>query len=224
MFPAGRIVLRAASGAIYQSRRCKFQKPDTHVYLLQSVATLGEKGDIVQVGLGHARNYLIPFKLAYYVPRLRDKPLLPTNWKPKAVVQTATEQITPAVWTDPIITQQQPTQQQQDDGSIQDRPGRRPMATPSQPSAADILIGALNQRESLDLTVTFKRVRISANESKIYGSVTADDVATELGNILGVTVVPSLVDGERIKSVGAHQMMLKLPTPIPIQVAVVDDE
>ncbi|TPX43111.1 hypothetical protein SeLEV6574_g05242 [Synchytrium endobioticum] len=89
------------SNTLCQARRCKFKKADTHVYLLKAVDGLGERGDIVEVGLGHARNYLVPFKLAYYVPRLRGKAVLPSDWKPNAQTsQDDIAEITPAIWSD----------------------------------------------------------------------------------------------------------------------------
>ena len=62
-------------------KRLKFQKADTFCFLLQD-CKLGKKGDIIQTSQETARKLLLPLQLAYYVPRVRGKPLLPENWEP----------------------------------------------------------------------------------------------------------------------------------------------
>ncbi|KAI9094388.1 hypothetical protein DFS34DRAFT_247858 [Phlyctochytrium arcticum] len=89
--------LRTQPVRLVNSFRTKFEKPPTHVILLQDVRGLGQKGEITLVDVKKARNYLVPFKMAYYVPRIRGKPVLPEGWEPRVrEEEIVLETITPA--------------------------------------------------------------------------------------------------------------------------------
>jgi hypothetical protein len=75
-------------------KRYKFTKAKTHLFLLTD-SILGKKGDIVLSDQEKARNILIPLQLAYYVPRVRGKPLLPPGYKEKEETVQVQETITP---------------------------------------------------------------------------------------------------------------------------------
>ena len=92
--------------------------------------------------------------------------------------------------------------------------------------STDALMEALSKLDSKELVVTFKRVRIQPEATKIFGSVSLTDIATELSNVLGVTAERKLLVGERIKEIGSHKATLNLPnsTSLPVRVEVVDDD
>jgi hypothetical protein len=66
-------------------KRFKFTKAKTHLILLTD-SSLGKKGDIITSEQEIARNLLVPLQLAYYVPRVRGKALLPPGYKEKEEV------------------------------------------------------------------------------------------------------------------------------------------
>ncbi|RKO98372.1 hypothetical protein CXG81DRAFT_21384 [Caulochytrium protostelioides] len=77
--------------------RTKFIKAGIELYLVEDVAHLGARGDIIRVPVDYARNYLVPFKKACYVPRAQHHAVLPDGWAPSVPqMDEAIETILPA--------------------------------------------------------------------------------------------------------------------------------
>lgn len=154
-------------------RRTHFRKADTHVCLLQDVAGLGVAGEIVLAGLGYTRNYLVPFQLAYPVPRIRGKPVLPESWAPPVVVDTQQiEAITPAFMT---VAYTEPTAAEVD-------------AVVQEEIANDI-------GKQLEHIKFIECERMAIGETnRFFGSITAQDVSDILLEEYNVTVSPELLE------------------------------
>ncbi|KAJ3089139.1 hypothetical protein HK102_007102, partial [Quaeritorhiza haematococci] len=130
-----------------------------------------------------ARNYLVPFKLAYYVPRDMGKPILPEGWKPKPTEdELRVEQIVPAFTTvsiDALVQHQSVTKPTFDPNRI---------TSPQAPTPASMTdLGKRDAIESIR-SLTFERVRISKDDKRIYGSVSADDIVEMLQSQYGIKV------------------------------------
>ncbi|KAJ3276250.1 hypothetical protein HDV01_005698 [Terramyces sp. JEL0728] len=190
------------------SYRTKFKKPDIHLFLKENVEGLGKAGDIVLANLGYARNYLVPFKKAYYVPRHRGIPILPDNWVPP-LKETADvlENITPAVVTVPYNI-----------NSIQTA---NPIEQIEHIMSDIELKDAVLKIQSLD----FQRVRIKKDSDKIFGSVTPTDIANSLLN-LNINIDKEKIQG-RFKEIGEHQATISISEdidPISIKIIIKDIE
>ncbi|KAI8818061.1 uncharacterized protein EV422DRAFT_508589 [Fimicolochytrium jonesii] len=191
---------RRVSVKCAQQHRTKFSKPDIHVYLRETVPGLGEKGEITLVNLAQARNYLVPFGLAYYTPRILGKPILPDGWEAKEREEDfELETIVPAFSTITVES--------------------RSTSTSSPTSSTSTTAQTARIQSHLDLALalrslpplTFKRVRMKATDTKIYGSVTADDVVRELLEVHNVVVDrESVLMKERIKNVGEFEVEVAL--------------
>ncbi|KAJ3261336.1 hypothetical protein HK103_005944 [Boothiomyces macroporosus] len=183
--------------------RTKFKKPDIHVYLQENVEGLGNAGDIVLAKLGYARNYLVPFKKAYYVPRHRGKPILPDNWvAPVKETGDILEKITPAIITVPynINSIQTVTPIEQIEHIMSDME----------------LKDALLKVQDLE----FQRVRIKKDSDKIFGSVTPADIANALLN-QNISIDKEKIQG-RFKEIGSHSATITLSEDIdPIAISII---
>ncbi|KAI8621099.1 hypothetical protein BC830DRAFT_1095774 [Chytriomyces sp. MP71] len=171
-----------------------FRKPDVHVLLYENVVGLGGKGEIVQTSLGLARNYLIPFKMAYYAPKLRGKPVLPPNWQRKDdLAKDAIQTVYPAFFSPAALSQ----------ASI-----ANPL--PQSKKAAAKLEG-VSAMTGLG-TLEFRRPLIDPKGRRTFGSVSPDDVVTLLREKHGILLdrTDVLMEGGRIKETGEHQITVKL--------------
>ncbi|KAJ3414583.1 hypothetical protein HDV05_006322 [Chytridiales sp. JEL 0842] len=158
-----------------------FRKPDIHILLRENVPGLGNKG--------YARNYLIPFKLAYFVPRSKGKPILPEGWRPK--VKISKEDIITIV---PATFNMELLRPQTIGGGDKAKSG-----------------GKLDQAAINTLSrigkLTFARPVISAGDTRIFGSVSVDDCVAELQEKHGITLESKsiTIEGGRIKELGVYQ-------------------
>ncbi|KAJ3241182.1 hypothetical protein HDU81_001578 [Chytriomyces hyalinus] len=181
-----------------------FRKPDIHVLLHQNVPGLGVKGEIVQASLGLARNYLVPFKLAYYVPKLKGKPILPTNWQRKDDLgKDAIQTVLPAFFNPTTVSQ----------ASI---------ANPLQSKkAAAKLEGATALSQIVSLQ--FKRPLIDPKGRRTFGSVSPDDIVALLRDTHGISVDKAdvVIEGGRIKETGEHQISIRSSTLSQMSVQIV---
>ncbi|KAJ3186959.1 hypothetical protein HDU85_006996 [Gaertneriomyces sp. JEL0708] len=178
------------------AQRTKFQKPDIHVFLREDVPGLGERGEITLVNLAQARNYLVPFGLAYYVPRIKGKPILPEGWEPRVRDENMElETIEPAFSTVTVETRQMTT------------------SASSTTRTADLIPDKQKILTTISL-LTFDRVRVSADTSRIYGSVSAEDVAKALFDKHALSVERDMIqfpaDTPRIKDVGDYDVLIEL--------------
>jgi ribosomal protein L9 len=93
-------------------------------------------------------------------------------------------------------------------------------------SAAD-LYAEIHQKVSSLTPIEFRRVRIAKDSVKIFGSVTAQDVANYLKESHDIEIDMNFIifggDG-RLKEVGSHQVSISLPEyeNVPITIDVVD--
>ncbi|KAJ3043678.1 hypothetical protein HDV00_004451 [Rhizophlyctis rosea] len=184
----------------------EFKNVDLPVILRQDVEDLGVKGEIVMAHPSYVREYLIPFGLAYHVPRLENEPVLPDGWVPKVVDSTVIETILPAFST---ISPEKPT-------SIIAKPFETSPSSPDPSETtikheAETIADTRTALESLP-ALEFHRVRISEDSTRIYGSVSPEDVATELSSRWGISVDKAGIEIEngRIKEVGERVVRVKI--------------
>lgn len=152
-----------------------------HLVLLEDVNGLGITGDIVLADRSYARNYLVPFKKAYYVPMFLGKPILPDGWvKPVTADLEYAELITPAIVNVPYSENDS-----------------------AEPGVKEILsTEELKQKlESVGL-LEFSRVLIQADSDKIFGSVSGMDISQLLKSQFGLEVGIET----RLKTIGKHQV------------------
>ncbi len=65
------------------------------------------------------------------------------------------------------------------------------------------------------------KIKVKAGETKIYGSVTARDIARELDEQHGITIDPKRLDLKRpIKELGAYELVYKPHPEVPITLRV----
>ncbi|KAJ3218221.1 hypothetical protein HDU67_006330 [Dinochytrium kinnereticum] len=164
---------------------------DIHLILKKDVKGLGKEGDIVLTTTKMARNYLVPFKLAYYVPRSGGKPILPEGWQPPVKKDDSLpDLILPAIFE-----------------AAADFSGRSKKAkTPAKESTQSPLVSLTDIKE-----LRFTRPVIVPGESRIFGSVSSDDIVTRLREEYKITVDKSaitLMAGPRIKELGPHQISI----------------
>ena len=127
------------------------------------------------------RNFLVPLKLAYYLPRFKGKPILPDNWTlPVPTLNLNLEFITPALERVPYV---------EINGAVVGKDAK--------------LDGAEIRKRLKSLVLDFKRVLVSEGSGKIFGSVSAVDVQQKLLQAGIIVDVPSIQC--RIKSTGEHR-------------------
>jgi ribosomal protein L9 len=167
--------------------------------LLEDVQGMGSQGDIVMANLSHARNYLVPFKKAYYVPRRMGKPILPDGWTvPVKESETILEPITPAVVYVPYT--------EKSTGALESVEN-------------DVLMTDQDIRTKLaTITLVFSRVLIHQDTDKIFGSVNAADIQTELQEKYGIELDKESIDC-RLKTIGNHKVTMQVGG-IPVEVAI----
>ncbi|KAJ3021390.1 hypothetical protein HKX48_008620 [Thoreauomyces humboldtii] len=168
---------------------------------LESGAKVSE---IAMVNLAQARNYLVPFGLAYYVPRIRGKPILPEGWEPRIREDDVIlETITPAFSTVKIEP--------------------RNTESTASPQAAAAGLASRERRIERDadkLTrlsslpqLIFDRVRMRTDSPRIYGSVTPEDILAELHETHGLVLEKDAVKLDaRIKDLGEHVVAVEVGT------------
>ena len=167
-------------------------------------------GDIVLSNLSQARNWLIPSRLAYYIPRFKGKPILPDNWTaPKKLEEGELEFITPAIVTVPY-NEKAPSQG---------------VATSSKgiPSAISEL-ELRNILETMPEPLSFVRVRISPESTRVFGSVTPQDIAAAFQERFNLSIPKEAITG-RLKDIGVHNVLVSFSEgiePIEIKVAIKD--
>lgn len=165
--------------------------------LLEDVPGMGSIGDIVLSPRSYARNYLIPFKKAYYVPRELGKPILPDNWTlPVSTSAVQLETITPAIVKVPYSEEAE---------SVDSMP-----------------VQELRERLSL-VSLVFTRVLINQDSDKIFGSITPFDIHTQLFENFGLNIDRDTIQC-KLKTIGKHtinisvgQELVKVPVEIKSQ-------
>nr|KAJ3419416.1 hypothetical protein HK105_006985 [Polyrhizophydium stewartii] len=203
--------------------RTKFTKPDVHVYLKKDVDGLGRRASMI-------RNYLLPLKLAYYVPRVAGKPLLPEGWtQPLSDSDLGIEAITPAqpsaAFDDPAapqtVLQPAPTRARADGVAAAES---RTEMSPEQRRALDV------ERRDMLLRlgrITFHRVRIDPESDKIFGSVSPYDISLLLEQQHAIHIDRNMifVDQNKIKRLGTHSAEIRFSTELPpLMIEVVVDD
>ncbi|ORY52965.1 hypothetical protein BCR33DRAFT_761293 [Rhizoclosmatium globosum] len=183
-----------------------FRKADIHVLLYESIPGLGQKGEIVQTSLGLARNYLVPFKLGYYAPRLKGKAILPKTWEPRDDLgKNAIQTVLPAFFNPTTISS----------ASIANAPKSKKTAENQDAASALTSLGVLE----------FKRPLIDPKGRRTFGSVSPEDIVTLLRTQHKISVEKGdvVVDGGRIKEIGDHTITVRSPTSsqVTVQIKVV---
>ncbi|EGF79096.1 hypothetical protein BATDEDRAFT_90085 [Batrachochytrium dendrobatidis JAM81] len=207
--------------------RCKFSKPDLHVYLLEDVKGLGKRGEIVQAAPKTVRNYLVPFKLAYYLPRFNDQPVLPENWIPNTNEQELDIEVISPAFSTVIYNESAPQTVLSPVADITMGPVR---------SAAqkELVEKEYEQHDSenriallsLDRLV-FHRVRISPDSDKIFGSVSPYDISLLLDQSHSIRVNRDLIiiKSQKIKHIGEHDVEIQFGSGLqPVQIKAVIEE
>ena len=184
----------------------KFRKPDVHVYLLQDVDNVGKKGEIILVPSESARQYYLPFKLAYYVPRDMGKPILPDNWAPIESATIQFEKILPVFGIEGYTEEEV----EQDVKTVDNK-----------------LIEAIhlsNYTKLKDLTdLEFCKSCIESGQGikKIYGSVNVDDIIQEISRLYDVSIDKSQVFlKDKIKTTGKFEAIIKIQQYNDIKITV----
>ncbi|KAJ3195241.1 hypothetical protein HDU82_002187 [Entophlyctis luteolus] len=182
-----------------------FRKADIHVMLYESIPGLG-------VRVGMARNYLIPFKLAYYVPRAKGIPILPKNWERKtAFDKNAIKSVLPAFFDPAAMVSPAPSSLGWSASSA------RKASTPEQIEGASALAKVTE--------LEFKLPLIDPKGRRTFGSVTVEDIIAKLREAHGVTSLAKddvvvLGMGGRIKEIGEHPITVRTPTGSLINITV----
>jgi ribosomal protein L9 len=145
-----------------------------------------------------ARNYFVPFQLAYYVPMMNGTPILPDGWKVKKIQTVEIPAIYPA---DPTISEMDLLN-----------------ATFAKEKHVDVNT-ILEKLESAQEPLLFERPLINTGKTEIYGSVSNVDICQEIQNTLKIPIKPnqlfmrqgrSLDPTIRIKSIGDYSVIVKL--------------
>ncbi|KAJ1336556.1 ribosomal protein L9 [Batrachochytrium salamandrivorans] len=221
--------------------RSKFTKPGVHVYLMKNVKGLGKQGtgpafpsshksqlfeyftilDVMHYVLSEpispsqstlARRGLVPLKLAYYVPRIRGKPILPENWKPPVDEKDlGIEMITPAFSSE----------------TFKELPSSNPIPLPGVTKFAASLQAAtenmLSKEEALQQDqerrdtliklkpLSFQRVRIVSDSERIFGSVSSYDVSLLLDQVHSIRVDRDTIflNPQKLKHIGEHDAEIR---------------
>ncbi|KAJ3107543.1 hypothetical protein HDU97_003848 [Phlyctochytrium planicorne] len=206
-------------------RKPGFRRMDIHVVLREDVAKLGKAGmmigsfaigiltmtiymhacnagDIVMVPTKAARNYLVPFKLAYYVPRSGQKPILPENWTPPIQEDSSLPSIIYPAEFDLSST------------SFSDKQKKKAHAEVSSDTTTTVSLDDIKE-------LKFLKPVIVEGESRIFGSVSADDVVQKIKDDFGIVVDKHLVvfaGAKKIKQLGVHRVTITGFTEIDIVV------
>ncbi|KAJ3226864.1 hypothetical protein HK099_003976 [Clydaea vesicula] len=191
----------------------KFRKPDVHVYLLQDIQQLGVKGEIILVPSEAARKYLLPFQLAYYVPRHKGKPILPPDWEPK---------INPDdIKLEKILPAYDPTGYVEAEGnaaSAAEKQSEEELKLQEQEKLKELKLHVNSERiKSLKQHVKkleFLKVKIG-KDTRIYGSISVDDITAEIKSKFSIIVEKSEVTindvkDEKIKSIGVFKGVIRI--------------
>ncbi|KAJ3069598.1 hypothetical protein HDU98_007348 [Podochytrium sp. JEL0797] len=173
-----------------------FRKSDIHVLLYESIPGLGQR-------VGLARNYLVPFKLGYYAPRMKGKAIIPKTWEPKDDLgKNAIQTVLPAFFNPTTISS----------------------STIANPLLAPKAKKASGKQDALSQlgTLEFKRPLIDPKGKRTFGSVSPDDVVTLLRQSgISVDRADVVVEGGRIKEIGEHSITIRTPAAqitIPVKV------
>eukprot|EP00842_Homolaphlyctis_polyrhiza_P001620 jgi/Hompol1/2459/HPOL_006005-RA len=224
----GTTAVAAASASVagntrLQAIRTKFSKPDIHVYLKEDISGLGKR-------VKYARNYLVPFNLGYYVPRIRGKPVLPEGWQPKLTDKAlGIESISPAFSVASFDESVQSATAQLNSAMaklarINPASLAKAAITPEALEAQD-----LERREAL-LKVTdlkFHRVRIAPDSEKIFGSVSSTDIAMLLDRQHGIRIDRDsiVVEQQKLKYIGNYTVEVRFPSGLqPAKLAIIIDD
>ncbi|KND00691.1 ribosomal protein L9 [Spizellomyces punctatus DAOM BR117] len=195
------LALRTLPTRLVYAQRTKFQKPDIHVFLREDIAGIGDKGEIALVNLSTARNYLVPFGLAYYVPRIKGKAVLPDGWEPRIREDDVVlETITPAYST--VKVEQRKTVTVTATNAETSKPTREERAQQEVEKLA--ALGTIKE-------LVFERVLHRPESTKIYGSVSQEDIIKKLLAEHGVSIDRDAVQLEtKIKDVGVYKVTVSL--------------
>ncbi|KAI8848734.1 hypothetical protein BC829DRAFT_393327 [Chytridium lagenaria] len=171
-----------------------FRKMDIHLILKKDVKGLGKTGDIVLASSKVARNYLIPFQLAYYVPRSAGKPILPEGWEPPLLKDDSLpDLILPAIF------------ESANDFS------RSKKSKSSSKTATAVEIPTASIADIKELR--FTRPVIVRGESRIFGSVSADDIIVKLREEFNIVLEKTAIGmpaSQKIKELGTHQITVAM--------------
>ena len=155
--------------------------------------------------VGEARNYLVPFELAYYVPRVNGQPILPKDWKPAVKeADLKLEFIVPAFATVPYSETQ--------------------TVLPQEPV---VPVAAL--KSSLEkVSLRFERVRIQPDTTRFYGSVNVQDIVKALRqeHLLVVDKEAITIPEGKLKTLGQYSIEIKVGSQvvsIPLEIADVNE-
>lgn len=137
----------------------------------------------------------MPLNQAYYVPRFRGKPILPDGFKlAEKKSKVAREIITPAIDMGGFVEEAEVNAEEQSETMIRQ---------------------FLSQQSAL----VFKRVRITPEASKIFGSVTPQDISESLLETHGVTFPKENITG-KFKDIGQHKCFLQFSEGEPLEMVV----
>ncbi|KAJ3051189.1 hypothetical protein HK097_007836 [Rhizophlyctis rosea] len=149
------------------------------------------------------RQVLVPLKKAYYVPRVDGHAILPDNWKPKEKEEVL-ETILPAF---SVVSPERPGVTFTTFSHT--APSTSTTTSDAGPSPTTVdLKTALETLPKLDI----HRVRVSDESNRIYGSVTAEDIAEQLNFRWNIIVDKTNVHvaGGRFKEVGVKQVVISI--------------
>lgn len=190
------------------------------------MAGLGTAGEIIQsalgilhVKIGQARNYLIPFGHAVYLPKVRGKVTLPAGFKSKEIIEEEIE-ITPAFMDIPYS---------------EAKPQSHANLEQKLENSAQTYLQKLSQAQAHEQltsigTIIFRRVRINEESSRIFGSVGQADILKFLKDELSInadmTCIFNQETGGRIKLMGDHLVSVSFSeeglADVEIKVQIVD--
>ncbi|KAJ1547464.1 hypothetical protein HK096_002786 [Nowakowskiella sp. JEL0078] len=194
------------------ARRWKFRKPEVHLYLKTDVDGLGETGsknylgEIVAVDTVRARKFLVPFGLAYYVPRTKFQPVLPDDWEPKMNTADFPSMLVPAFGFE--------IEQLTNLGNAEKE---------ASGSTTNISLALIEELKKISI-LEFQRMRVTEDSDRIFGSVSVDDVLEELSGITNANFEKSQVKMEKIKTLGSFKIEIEVGNQEPVIVTIVVKE
>jgi hypothetical protein len=155
--------------------------------------------------LARARNYLVPFHYAYYLPRFKGKAILPDGWK-APVKEEAGERIfiTPAL---PLV----PYFESSTQGSGQGTSAFHENSSAITDRDLRAKIEAITETPLL----TFARVRISKENVRIFGSVNPSEIAVAFREQRDISIPKEYISG-RLKEIGLHQIQIAFSDAEPL--------
>lgn len=149
--------------------------------------------------LATARNSLVPKKIAYYVPRIRGKVVLPNDWVPAQKQSAETmEFIVPAIQEQEYI----------------------PVREGSKEAVKKLTNAQIKEKLAKISVLPFERLPISPDSKSIFGSVSTEDITSLLNDKYSITLPKDAINNIRIKEFGMSRVIVHLSNVGSVEILV----